>query len=512
MLTHRDILGRAAISYERRIAVTGPDHIGLTYAELDAMSNRVANAMLTHGWGKGDRVVWIDANSADFLIAYYATAKIGATFTAINYWLRASEIAPQLSLIQPKMLVAGSEYADLAQEALTLTGLSSSLFLISAAREGWGSWRDDLLSGPADAITIPVSEDDLHEIIFTSGTTGHAKGVMRSQRKRIIDSFSAALAFELGRNDHMLWFLPQFHVGGASVAAQLLIQGGQVTILRRFDPAEVAAAIGRGVTYIVGVPAHYNLLFETNALAGVDTSSVRGCYVGGSAATAQLFSTIQEHFPSAELVHGYGSTESGPHSLSLRGQDFLDHFGALGLPVPGSAVRVVDPTTLLDVECGVVGELLVQSDAVMDGYLDRPDLTEQAFVDGWLRTGDLVVRDEQGYFRMIDRVKNIIITGGENVYPKEVEDVLAGHPAVAEAAVIGVPDRIFEERIIAYVRRSGEGAGAAAGDLIKHVRARLAGFKTPKELYFVDDFPRTGIGKIAVADLKAAYARERGEP
>lgn len=511
MLTHRDILGRAAISYARRIAVTGPDQVELTYAQLDAASNRVANAMLEHGLGKGDRIVWIDTNSADFLVAYYATAKIGATFTAINYWLRAAEIAPQLALVQPKLLIAGPEFADLAQEAATIAGLSPALFLIGAAREGWGSWQDELLSGASDAITTPVGENDLHEIIFTSGTTGQAKGVMRSQRKRIVDSFAAALAFELGRNDHMLWFLPQFHVGGASVAAQLLIQGGQVSILRRFDPSDVAAAIGRGVTYIVGVPAHYNLLFESDALAGIDTSGVRGCYVGGSAAAPQLFSAIQERFPSAELVHGYGSTESGPHSLSLRGQDFLDNFGALGLPVPGSAVRVVDPATLDDVDDGAVGELLVQSDAVMDGYLDRPDLTEQAFVNGWLRTGDLVVRDDRGYFRMVDRVKNIIITGGENVYPKEVEDALAGHPAVAEAAVIGVPDRIYEERIVAYVRRSGEGEDAAAGDIVDHVRARLAGFKTPKELYFVEDFPRTGIGKIAVSELKAAYARERGE-
>lgn len=511
MLTHRDILGRAAVSYAKRIAVTGPDGNSLTYAELDAASNRVANAMLARGWGKGDRVVWIDTNSVDFLIAYYATAKIGATFTAINYWLRAGEIAPQLTLVGPKMLVAGTEFANLAQEAVKIAGLDPAMILIGGARDGWGSWQDDMLSGPPAAIDAPVDETDLHEIIFTSGTTGNAKGVMRSQRKRIIDSFAAALAFELGRNDHMLWFLPQFHVGGASVAAQLLIQGGQVTILRRFDPGDVAAAIGRGVTYIVGVPAHYNLLFESGVLEGVDTSGVRGCYVGGSAATPQLFATIQSRFASAELVHGYGSTESGPHSLSLRGQDFLDHFGALGLPVPGSAVRVIDPATLADVADGMVGELLVKSDAVMDGYLDRPDLTEQAFLDGWLRTGDLVVRDADGYFRMVDRVKNIIITGGENVYPKEVEDVLAGHPAVAEAAVIGVPDRIYEERIVAYVRRTGQGAGAEPAALIEHVRATLAGFKTPKELYFVDDFPRTGIGKIAVSDLKAAYARERGE-
>jgi fatty-acyl-CoA synthase len=508
LFTHREMLGRAAISYASRTAITGPSGARLSYAELDASSNRVANALLAKGLAKGDRVVWIDINSVEFLVAFYATAKIGVTFTAINYWLRPAEIAPQLALVRPRLLIAGDDYAELAAEAAAIASVSPEFYCLAAEREGWGKW-DELASGSSEPLVTPLSENDLHEIVFTSGTTGNSKGVMRSQRKRVIDSFAAALGFELTRNDHMLWFLPQFHIGGASVVMQLLIQGGQVTILRRFDPLEIVEAIGRGVTYIVGVPAHYNLLFESGLLSGVDTSGVRGCYVGGSAASRQLFGTIQEKFPKAELVHGYGSTESGPHSLSLRGQDFLDHFGALGLPVPGSAVRVLDPVTLTDVADGAVGELLVQSDAVMDGYLDRPDLTEQAFFEGWLRTGDLVTRDEAGYFRMVDRVKNMIITGGENVYPKEVEDVLQEHPSVAEAAVIGVPDRIYEERIVAYVRQAD--ANADERDLIEFVRSRLAGFKTPKELYFLQDFPRTGIGKIAVAELKEAYKNETAE-
>jgi acyl-CoA synthetase (AMP-forming)/AMP-acid ligase II len=313
----------------------------------------------------------------------------------------------------------------------------------------------------------------------------------------------SALAFEVTRNEHMVFFGPQFHVGGASVPNQALVQGGKATIIV-YDTGRVGRAIADGATYLIGVPAHYNLLFESGALDGVDTSRVRGCYVGGSVATERLFQAITAHFPGADLVHGYGSTESGPHTMALRGQEFLDHRGALGLPVPGNEVRVADPLGG-DVPAGEVGELLVRSDTVMDHYLDRPELTRAAFhPDSWLRTGDLVSVDADGYYRLAGRAKEMIISGGENVYPKEIEDVLAEHAAVAEVAVIGIPDPVYEERAIAVVRLA-PGGSAGEDELRDFVRARLAGFKTPREVRFVEDFPRTPVGKIAKDELSKAH-------
>jgi len=503
VLTHRDMLRRASVAYGNRPAIGMVGERPLTYRELDELTGRIAAGLAALGLGPGDRMMWIDQNRVEYLLAYFATAKIGMTISPVNYWLRTREIEPLAKLVDPAIVVAGPDYRRTIREAVGTDRERHWVAVGDEVGDGWLPWSSLVADEPHPGLDI--DERTIHEIIFTSGTTGQSKGVMRSQRGRIIDSFQAALGYELTRNDHMLWFLPQFHIGGAAVPNQLLIQGGRVSLLRRFDPEAAAQAIAQGVTYVVGVPAHYSLMRESGVLDGVDTSHVRGCYVGGSSASREVFESILEQFPNAELVHGYGSTESGPHTMALRGQAFLDHFGALGLPVPGTEVRVVDELTGADVRRGEVGELWVRSDAVMEGYLGRPDLTEKTLVDGWLRTGDLVRQDEDGYFTMVDRAKDMIITGGENVYPREVEDVLASHDAVVEAAVIGVPDDVYEERVVAYVRLEPGVDAPEPGELIAYVRQRLAGFKTPKELYIVDDLPRTGVGKIAKQALRESY-------
>lgn len=504
MLTHKDVLARCASAYGSRIALTGPDGEDVTYEELDRLTERLASALRANGLGPGDRLLWLDHNSLEYLIGYYATAKAGMAFSPMNYWLRAHELAPPAELVAPAVVVAGDNYRETARAAVPRDGVRLWVTLGGAA-DGWTTWTELSASG-GGTCDVQVDEDAVHEIIFTSGTTGQAKGVMRSQRGRILDSYGAALAYELTRDDHMLWFLPQFHVGGGSVPGQLLVQGGRVTVLRKFEPEDAARAIARGITYMVGVPAHYNLLFESGALDGCDTKGVSGCYVGGSVATRRVFEEIQRHFPNADLVHGYGSTESGPHTMALRGQAFLEHFGALGLPVPGAEVRIVHLETRQPVATDEVGELCIRSDSVMAGYLDRPELTAAAFDEGgWLRTGDLVRRDEDGYFHLVDRAKDMIITGGENVFAKEVEDLLASFPGVAEVAVIGVPDSIYEERVVAVLRVEPGSPAPSVDELSRFARAELAGFKAPKEFYFVDDFPRTGVGKIAKQELRGQY-------
>jgi fatty-acyl-CoA synthase len=233
--------------------------------------------------------------------------------------------------------------------------------------------------------------------------------------------------------------------------------------------------------------------------------------VGGSVATNELFAAIKDRFPNADLVHGYGSTESGPHTMALRGGEFLAHYGSLGLPVPGNEVRLVDAGGS-DVAVGEIGELLVRSDTVMDGYYRREELTAGAFAPGgWLRTGDLLRRDDEGYFHLAGRAKELIISGGENVYPKEIEDVIAGYPDVAEVAVIGVPDPVYEERVVALVRLAPGAVPPPTDAVMAFVRARLAGFKTPKEVYLVDDFPRNAVGKISKPELRDRYGSVFGD-
>ncbi len=502
MLTHRDMLRRCASAYGSRLALVGTDGARLTYRELDQVTEALAAGLIGAGLVPGDRVVWLNDNCMEYLLAYFATAKAGLVFCPLNYWLRVAELAELVQLLEPQALMTGAGYAQ-RLDGMAGTESVRVRVLVDGSRAGWTSWADALQTAGSLA-GVPNDELALHEVIFTSGTTGAAKGVMRSQRKRIIDSLTAALAFQVRRTENLLFFGPQFHIGGASVPNQVLIQGGTATIVR-FDTERVAQAISDGATYVIGVPAHYHLLFEAGVLDRVDTSAMRGCYVGGSVASTALFHAISDHFPQADLVQGYGSTESGPHTIALRGREFLDHPGTLGLPVPGNEVRVVDRDGT-DLDPGEIGELLVRSDSVMDGYFRRPELTGGVLSpDGWLNTGDLMQRDGDGYFRLAGRAKEMIISGGENVYPKEIEDVLSEHPAVAEVAVIGVPDPVYEERVIALIRRDPS-AGAVDGEAIRQfVRARVAGFKTPREVHFVDDFPRTAMGKIVKSELARTW-------
>jgi fatty-acyl-CoA synthase len=504
------VLRRNASAYGPRLAITSEGGVDITYAELEQVTNSLANALVGAGLGPGQRLVWLDRNSADFLIAYYATAKAGMTFTALNAWLRARELAPQLELLGPAVVVAGASFTDAIDRAAAGIAIPHRFVRDgSAAGSRWAPWSEFAASGdPSRPPTVDNDEHRLHEIVFTSGTTGQAKGVMRSQRARILDSAFAALGYQLNRDDHLLAILPQFHIGGGAVANQLLIQGGRVTILRQYDPLAMAKALETGVTYIVGVPAHYSLLFESGHLSGIDTSCVRGVYVGGSTATPTLFHAIRANFPGAELVHGYGSTESGPHTLALRGQAFLDHFGSLGLPVAGTEARVVTKTGT-DAADDEVGELWVRSDSVMSGYLGRPDLTAEAFAEGdWLKTGDLVRRASDGYFTLVDRAKDMIISGGENVYPHEVEDIIATFPNIAEVAVVGAPDPLYEERVVAFVRLADPSQPLDEAELRAFVRERLAGFKVPRAVHVIDELPRTGVGKVSKPLLRERLAGE----
>ncbi|OZG26139.1 hypothetical protein BH683_025335 [Williamsia sp. 1138] len=506
MLSHVDVLRRNASAYGTRIALTSENGLDITYTELDRTTNALANAFYAAGLRPGDRLVWLDHNSADFLVAYYATAKAGLTFSSLNAWLRPHELTPLLDLLEPAIVVAGDSFVSTIEDAWP--GRAGLRFVRGGVANGqWENWEDFSRSGASDQPPpIENDEDRIHEIVFTSGTTGQAKGVMRTQRARVLDSAFAALGYHLHRDDHLLGILPQFHIGGAAVPNQLILQGARVTILKKFDPLEMASALGAGVTYIVGVPAHYSLLFESGHLAGVDTSAVRGVYVGGSSATPTLLEAIARNFPGAELVQGYGSTESAPHTLALRGQAFLDHFGSLGLPTAGTEVRVVRADGV-DSEVDEVGELWVRSDSVMTGYLGRPDLTADAFAEGgWLKTGDLMRRDADGYFSMVDRVKDLIISGGENVYPREVEDVIATFPGVGEVAVVGLPDPLYEERVVAFVRMVEGDPVPDVADLTAYVRERLAGFKVPKAVHFVDILPRSGAGKVLKGELRRQWS------
>ncbi|MDP1795078.1 MAG: fatty acid--CoA ligase family protein, partial [Acidimicrobiales bacterium] len=377
---------------------------------------------------------------------------------------------------------------------------------------GWVPWSD-LLHSTRSLDDVPDDEHACHEIVFTSGTTGPPKGAMRSQRKRVLEAYLSALTWQMTGDDHLLMLGPQFHIGGPATPCQVLFQGGVVSVVD-FEPLAVAEAIDRGVTFVSGVPTHFTSLWESGVLAGHDTSRVTACKLGGSSAPTAMFERVAALFPAAAVCSGYGMTETGPHTLGIRGVQ-PGQRGILGRPIVGNELRIVDDegNPIGDDE---VGELQLRGEFVFDGYYGQPELTAAAFTDGWFRTGDLVRRAADGVHYLAGRAKDMIISGGENVYPTEVEDVIAACPGVAEVAVFGVADDLYVERVVAAVRLDPTNPVTIA-DIERAVRTRLAGFKCPREFRLLDELPRTGSGKIAKDQLRAIFEatderRSRGVP
>ena len=507
VLSHQAILRAAEASYGDRIALTSAAAGDITYRELAAKVRRLADAVTRAGLAPGDVVTWYSHNRCEYLITYYATALVGLRFCPLNYWLRERELGLILGLVKPRLAFVEEGLRDKFTVAARPSFAGRLVELPEKSERSSGSTMDWQALAELGSPEAPWPDSDssaVHEIIFTSGTTGHPKGVMRSASKRIFDSLIGATMFQLHRDDHLMSMGPQFHIGGAAVPGPVLLQGGRVTVLRRFEPEAVAAALRGGVTYLQGVPAHFNLLFDSGVLNHLDVSSVRGVYLGGSLVTYALDQEVARRFPAATIAHGYGSTESGPYSIGLRGPDVLSRPGTIGLPAPGVEARVA---SLQGGEAapGEVGELLVRAPNVMDGYFGNDELTRQVIdSDGWYHTGDMVRRDADGYFYVADRKKDMIISGGENVYSREVEDVISQHESVSEVAVIGTPDPVYEECVTAVVRLR-DGQHVSAQELREFTRTRLAGYKVPRRVEFVADLPRNGVSKVDKPALRATY-------
>ena len=504
MLNYTQLLRAAGRTYRSRIAI---DDAGAsyTYGEVDRATASLAAGLRSVGLVPGDAVIWLSPNTVTHLIAHWGTARAGLRFSPLNYYLRPSELRAAIELVQPKLVFGHSDYIE------TLDGLADELgiglrYVVDRdeALGSWPSWRELLIESSPDE-HLGGREDSPHEIIFTSGTTGQVKGVARTQRERILESLVSIVVNPQGKDARVLRGSPQFHVGGSTGPLQTLLQGGRTTIYK-FRPDEMVEHIKAGITHIAGVPAQYAMVFDSGLLEGVDVSRVRSCAVGANGASPAQFMEIQNAFPNARLAHHYGSTESGMIT-AITDETFMQRLSSIGRPAPGVEMRIVDDNDR-DVPPGEVGEIIVRSDWLMSEYIRREDLTEAAFAaDGYLRMGDLARQDEEGFVYIAGRKKDMIITGGENVFPKEVEDVITALDFVAEVAVVGAPDPVFEERVVAVVRRSEVELPDRdlAAEIIEDVRTHLAGYKAPKNVFFVEDFPRNAMGKIDKVALRAQY-------
>ena len=454
------------------------------YATLDAWSDRLARVLVGRGLGLGDRVATLSENSVEQVVLLFACARAGLILAPLNWHLSPDELAVQLDLFAPALtLVAASRWSEQAGGVVA-------------------GWQPEPLEDyvtdayPAAGTSLPAIDDDAGLLLIaTSGTTGVPKGALLTNRNCYWTNASLQAAMPLDADDVVLGLLPQYHVGGWNIQTLLAWSLGATVVLERsFDPGRVLELIERHrVTTLMGVPTTYVLVAEHPRFADTDLSSLRFALVGGAAMPRSAQDRWAER--GVAMAVGYGLTEAGPNALVLPPGEAPPWPGAVGRPYPYVEVALRDPTDGRVLAGAGTGEILVRGPNVFAGYWRAPAATGAAMVEGWLRTGDIGERDAQGNYRISGRTKEMFISGGENVFPAEVERVLSEHPAIADAAVIGVPDPVWGEVGVAYVVTRRD-AVIGVDELEAHCRAHLARYKVPRRIVITAELPRSPVGKV----------------
>ena len=471
------------------------DEVTLTYRALDSATAHLAGLLRSKGIEPDDKVAISLPNVPPFAICYYGALRAGAVVVPLNPLLKAREIAYHLSDSGAKILIAWHDFEDAARAGAEETG--AELVLVHPS-----DFADVL--GAAEAFTEVVErgDSDTAVILYTSGTTGKPKGAELTHANLSSNAaVSARSLLELGPDDVILGSLPLFHAFGQTCALNTtVLAGATLTLIPRFDPAKALEVLQRDrVTVFAGVPTMYAALLHHPDGASYDLSSLRTCISGGSAMPVEVMRAFGEKF-SATVLEGYGLSETSPvASFNLPTMERKP--GSIGVPVGGVEMKLIDPDGA-DAAEGEDGEIAIKGANVMKGYWGKPGATAEAIVDGWFRSGDIARKDEDGYYYIVDRKKDMIIRGGYNVYPREIEEVLYEHPAVAEVAVVGIPHETLGEEIGAAVALK-DGMTATPEELIAHVRPLVASYKYPRIVWLVDALPKGATGKILKREITA---------
>jgi long-chain acyl-CoA synthetase len=471
--------------------VLGPT--SLTYGELDDRAARLATLLRERGIEPGDRVGVMLPNVLEFPVAYYGILRAGAVVVPMNVLLKRREIAYYLEDSGAKLLLAWHGFLEDAT-----TGAADAGAELIAVEPGEFA---ALLDGvePMEEIA-EVEDEDTAVILYTSGTTGQPKGAELSHVNLIRNAdVSSRTNTTVGPGDIVLGALPLFHTFGQTVSmnASILV-GATLTLVPKFDPGQVLETMARdGVTHFYGVPTMYGALLHHPGREDYDTSTLRVCMTGGSSMPVEVLRAFEDAF-GAIVLEGYGLSETSPVA-SCNHPHMERKAGSIGTPIEGVEMRIVDENDG-EVPQGDVGEIVIRGHNIMKGYWGRPDATEEALRGGWFHSGDMGREDEDGYFFVVDRKKDMIIRGGYNVYPREVEELLYEHPAIREAAVVGVPHDEWGEEIGAAVVLE-PGAEASPEEISAWVRERIAAYKYPRVVWFLEDLPKGPTGKILKREI-----------
>jgi long-chain acyl-CoA synthetase len=471
------------------------DDVELTYSVLDGSSARIAALLKSKGLEDGDRVGLMLPNVPYFPAIYYGILRAGGVVVPMNVLLKGREVKFYVGDSGAKLLFAWHDFGEAAEAGASEAGAEAILVKP-------GEFEQLVMEQEPDTGVADPAADDTAVILYTSGTTGTPKGaeLTHSNLRRNCTVTQTTLG-EFNHEDVLLGALPLFHSFGQTCTMNSAVAvGACVTMIPRFDPEKALEIIERDkVTVFQGVPTMYNAMLHANAADSVDASCLRLCMSGGAAIPVELIRGFEDKFGCA-ILEGYGLSETSPVA-SFNHPDRERKPGSIGTPIDGVDMQVWDDDGN-EVPQGEVGEIVIRGHNVMKGYWERREATEEAIdEDGWFRTGDMAKVDEDGYFFIVDRKKDLIIRGGYNVYPREIEEVLYEHPAIQEAAVVGVPDESLGEEVgAAVVLKQGESVDA--DEIKSYVKEQVAAYKYPRKIWFEDDLPKGPTGKILKREIE----------
>ncbi len=476
----------------------------ITYGELNHRSNQLANKLQSLGFRKNDKLALLLRNCSEYIEIFFALAKIGVVCVPVNFRLVEQEIDFILKDCDAKGVILDDDLADKIAPLIEDLPIARDHYFVIGSRvpSGLSAYADLFAGARSEEPSVPIHADDCLVIGYTSGTTGRPKGAICSHRSKIMDALAQAAEFKIHGDDIHLVAAPLCHSGGMFMSLARCFVGGTLCIMRQFDAEEALHLIDRKrITTTFMVPTMLNFLLELPQAvkSKYDIASLRVIDSTGSPLPTRTKEGILDFFPGVQLFEQYAATEFGLGSL-LKPADQLRKIRCVGQPFWGVEIRLLDQNHA-PVAVGAVGEIFVRSPYLMDGY---HRLGRTGFVDDWFGSGDLARQDEENYLYIVDRRTDMIISGAENIYPAEIEDVLYSHPKVLEAAVIGIPDETWGESVRAVIALK-RGCSCSRDEIIDYCRTRLAGFKIPKSIVFTPELPKNTSGKILKRVIRDEY-------
>jgi fatty-acyl-CoA synthase len=497
-----EMLTRSARRFPNKDAIVD-DEERITYRSLQNRLENLGGWFQSKGIKKGEKVALLLYNSIEYTECFFALAKIGAVAVPVNFRLQKLEFEYILGNSDAKMLIAHHDFISVIEKIRTNLPLLEDVIIVDQREEKNHSYfrYHTIFDNAYTARLEELKDDDDFIIVYTSGTTGKPKGVVLTHKNVFMNAVNMDLECGLTKDEVQIITTPLFHIGGISALTMIMLVGGTSILHKKFDPEHILQTFEtEKVTYAFMVPSMWNILLEVPNVKQFNVNSLRIICCGAASTPLELKKKLMKYFPNAGVYDTFGHTETSASTATLKASDSLYKTGSVGLPYSNVEVRVVDEN-MRDCLPGEVGEIIYRGPTTMKEYYKNPEETKEALRGGWLHSGDLVKFDEDGYLTVVDRKKDMIISGGENIYPKEIEEVLYTHPDILEAAVVGVPDEKWGETVKAYVV-TRNGNSLTEKEVIDYCIEQIARYKKPHYVEFINELPKNASGKILKTRLR----------